>query len=566
MNQNKTIIYQVFPRLFGNTNAKLMKNGSRESNGVGKFSAFSSKALKKIKELGVTHIWYTGVIEHATQTDYSINGIGRDHSAIVKGKAGSPYAIKDYFDIDPDLADKVENRKTEFDSLVQRTHKEGLKVIIDFVPNHVARQYASDSIPQFLKDLGQNEKTSKAFDINNNFYYFPGKVLSIHFDRQEQVEHIDYNEFPAKATGNDCFNTSPGCNDWYETVKLNYGIDYMNGGKRHFDPIPSTWFVMRDILKFWAGKGVDGFRCDMAEMVPVEFWHWVIPQVKQVANVIFIAEVYNPNEYRNYINHGSFDYLYDKVGLYDTLRDVTCGHAPAKNITSCWQAVDDIRRNMLNFMENHDEQRIASDFFAGNGFWGIPSLIVSAMINTNPFMIYSGQELGERGMDEEGFSGRDGRTTIFDYWSVSSIRNWVNNFKFDGELLTDEQKKLRELYVKILNIAKTEDVISKGVLHDLMYANDMNPRFDNNKVYAFLRKYENEVLLVAVNFDSSEKNTFINIPGNAFTSLGIVDNKVAELEDMLTGEKSVSTLTEYCPYQVTLPPHSGKLLKFKYNK
>ena len=364
--KNKMIIYQVFTRLFGNDKTACTPHGSKTENGCGHFADFTQKALTEIQKLGATHIWYTGVIAHATQTDYTSYGIPSDHPAIVKGKAGSPYAIKDYYDVDPDLAIKPEKRMKEFQNLIYRTHDAGLKVIIDFVPNHVARQYQSANRPEGVKDLGEEDDQTLSFSPQNNFYYIPGHPFQPGFDLQGSAPS-PYEECPAKATGNDNFSPSPGRNDWYETIKLNYGIDYCNGGERHFDPIPSTWFKMRDILLFWAGKGIDGFRCDMAEMVPVEFWAWAIPQVKcHYPSLVFIAEVYNPNEYRNYIYKGGFDYLYDKVGLYDTLRGVVCGYASARQITGCWQNVDDIKDRMLNFLENHDEQRLASDFFAGN--------------------------------------------------------------------------------------------------------------------------------------------------------------------------------------------------------
>lgn len=560
----KIIIYQVFPRWFGNRNATCEKNGSIYENGVGKFSDFTPAALEAIKALGSTHIWYTGVIEHATQTDYSLYGISKDHSAIVKGRAGSPYAIKDYYDVDPDLANDVPNRMQEFDELIERTHAAGLKVIIDFVPNHVARQYASDAKPVYVSDLGQQDNPMKAFDPNNNFYYLPGQYLSLYFKPLEEM--CEYTEFPAKATGNDRFASDPNENDWYETIKLNYGIDYVNGRVCHFDPVPDTWKKMLDILRFWAAKGVDGFRCDMAEMVPVEFWHWVIPQVKDIHDVIFIAEIYNPHEYRNYIHIGGFDFLYDKVGLYDTLRKVICGQAPTHDITGCWQAVEGIQPYMLNFLENHDEQRIASDFFAGDARKGFPGMLVAAAMNSNPVMIYSGQELGERGMDEEGFSGCDGRTTIFDYWSVESLRNWMNDGKFDDEKLTAEQKSLREHYAQLLNIIKSEPVIRYGSFYDLMYANPSTQFFNSRTQYAFLRKYKNEVLLVVANFGPSEQKVRINIPEEAFRALGFGDNKAAMVEDLFTGETGLSTLTEAWPYQVSVPAYGGKLLKFTYEE
>lgn len=558
----KMIIYQVFPRWFGNTNTKPVRNGSLEENGVGKFSDFTPLALSKIKELGTTHIWYTGVIEHATQTDYTAYHIQKDHRAVVKGKAGSPYAIKDYYDIDPDLADHVENRMEEFEALVARTHDAGMKVIIDFVPNHVARQYHSDAQYNFIEELGQNDNTSKAFDPNNNFYYIPGQPLTLPFTNDD--EGLGYSEFPAKATGNDRFDAFPNCNDWYETVKLNYGVDYLNGRSKHFDPIPNTWHKMLDILRFWASKQIDGFRCDMAEMVPVEFWEWAIPLVKKDYPVIFIAEVYNPAEYRNYIFNGHFDYLYDKVGLYDTLRAVICGQAPASNIPACWQSLEGIQSHMLNFLENHDEQRLASDFFAKDPSAGISGLMVSALMNTNPMMIYSGQELGERGMDEEGFSGLDGRTTIFDYWSVSTLRNWKNGGKYDGGKLTEKQKQLRQQYITILNIAQNEPAITQGDFFDLMYTNEKNRFFNNRNQYAFLRKYKNEVILIVANFTHSEQKVWVNIPEDAFRTLGIKDNEAAIQKDLMTGKETISTLTTAWPFKVKLPACSGKVLKFTY--
>ena len=435
--KEKIFIYQVLPRLFGNGNTLNRENGTLAENGVGKLSSFDNKTLTEIKKMGFTHIWYTGLLEHASKTDYSSYGIPKDHPDVVKGNAGSPYAIRDYYDISPDLADMVENRIAEFEQLVERSHKNGLKVIIDFVPNHVARQYHSDVKPTKVKDFGVEDDLSVVFDPDNNFYYLPDQKLELQFPVQQGESA--YEEFPARATGNDCFTNRPTVNDWYETVKLNYGVDYEHGKTNCFTPVPDTWLKMRDILLYWTAKGIDGFRCDMAEMVPVEFWNWVIPKVKTKNKaLLFIAEVYNPSQYHNYVHWGLFDYLYDKVDLYDTLRDVICNHKPTSEITFCWQRLDGLQSKMLNFLENHDEQRIASDFFIGDPFKAVPGMIVAAIMNVNPVMIYFGQELGEKGMDKEGFSGLDGRTTIFDYWSVDSIRNWRNDGAFGNSGLTEE--------------------------------------------------------------------------------------------------------------------------------
>jgi glycosidase len=559
----KLVIYQVFPRIFGNRNKTRRKNGSITENGAGKFSSFTPKVLSEIRKNGFTHLWYTGVVEHATQTDYNTCGIAKDHNAVVKGKAGSPYAIKDYYDVDPDLADRIPERMEEFEALIRRTHEAGMKVIIDFVPNHVARQYRSDAKHVTVQNLGEQDNVFKDFDPNNNFYYLPGQTLVLHFGAEQ--EDFEYSEFPARATGNDCFSPFPGPGDWYETIKLNYGIDYMHGRKRYFDPVPNTWLKMLDILLFWAKKGVDGFRCDMAEMVPVEFWNWAIQKVKAERDVCFIAEVYNPALYREYIRTGHFDYLYDKAGLYDTLRDVICGRKWADKITQCWQAVEDIRPHMLAFLENHDEQRIASSFFAGYAQAGFPGMIVAATLGVNPVMVYSGQELGEPGMDDEGFSGCDGRTTIFDYWSLDSLTNWLNDESFDGRLLAEEQKTLYRSYAQLLHIAGNEQVIRQGAFFDLMYANTHNLFFNKQYIYAFLRKYRDDVVLAVVNFEHTTQTVRIHIPPEAFTTLHFRDNQPAVLTDLFTGKQTVGTLTAACPFEISIPAHSGKLLRFGYD-
>lgn len=560
---NKIVIYQIFTRLFGNEEVRNEYNGTIEQNGCGKMDDITNQALHDIKKLGATHVWYTGVIAHASQTDYSAYGMPANHPSVVKGKAGSPYAIRDYYDIDPDLAVDVEKRMEEFEKLVKRTHDNGLKVIIDFVPNHVARQYHSIAKPLGVHDLGADDDNTKAFSPDNNFYYVPGTQLGGEVDLNDPVQGM-YIEKPAKATGNNRFDAWPNKNDWYETVKLNYGVDYMNNTGNHFDPVPDTWKKMRDILLFWSSKGIDGFRCDMAEMVPCEFWGWVIPQIKQKhAKLTFIAEVYNPNEYRNYIHNGHFDYLYDKVGLYDTLRALTCGYASATAITGCWQSVNDIQSHMLNFLENHDEQRIASEFFAGDARKALPALIVSACMNTNPMMIYFGQELGESGMDSEGFSGRDGRTTIFDYWSVDSIRRWSNHGRYNLHLLNDQEKELRHFYQTVLTLCNKEKAISKGEFFDLMYVNSDGWMMNPHRQYVFMRKCDDELLLIITNFDSIPVNVSVNIPQHAFDFWGMRQYHEIKSRDLLTGKSEKIAFCADKPVVTDVPAYGGKILKIK---
>lgn len=519
---DKVIIYQVFTRLFGNRNTTRKECGTIAENGSGKFNDFDSKTLKTIKKLGVSHIWYTGVIRHATQTNYSQYGIPSQSATVVKGKAGSPYAICDYYDVDPDLAVNVEKRMDEFDKLVVRTHKAGLKVMIDFVPNHVAREYKSICKPEGIEDLGANDDKSQGFCPQNNFYYCPGCHFEPSFDKG------DYDEYPARATGNDHFDNHPGINDWYETVKLNYGVDYWTRFG-HFSPVPDTWDKMVEILLFWASKGIDGFRCDMAEMVPAAFWDYATAKVKtQYPHIVFMGEVYNPSEYRNYINSG-FDWMYDKVGMYDAMRAVICGQAPAHILTGAWQSVDDIKEHMVYFLENHDEQRIASDFFAGSALKGLPGMVASVLMKSSPFMLYAAEEYGEKGMDKEGFSGKDGRTTIFDYWSVDTL------CRAEADALNEEERLVFAVHEKTLQIARKEKAVD-GDFYDLMYVNPSSENFNNEKQFAFLRKKDNELLIVVVNFDDRDVNIQVRIPSHAFEYLAIPEKKY-KAKDLLSGDK-----------------------------
>ena len=546
----KSLIYQVFTRLYGNRNTTRKPAGTIAENGCGKFADFSATELGHIAALGVTHVWYTGVIRHATQTVYSEYGIPRQHPAVVKGRAGSPYAITDYYDVDPDLAVDVPRRMQEFEELVARTHAAGLKVIIDFVPNHVARQYHSICKPDRVKDLGENDNTDHGFNPQNNFYYCPGQRFAPSFDLYHG-ETEPYIEEPAKATGNDHFDNAPGQNDWYETVKLNYGVDYYAGRIGYFNPIPDTWKKMLDILLFWASKQIDGFRCDMAEMVPAEFWAYATQAVKEkYPDIVFIGEVYNPNEYRHYLASG-FDWLYDKVGMYDTMRTVINGSQSAHAISWAWQQTDDIRDHMLYFRENHDEQRIASDFFAADAHKGIPAFVASVLMQQNPFMLYAGQEYGERGMDSEGFSGNDGRTTIFDYWSIDTLCRAAK------KQLTDDEKAIFHIYKKTLQMARREDAVINGVFFDLMYVNQHLSR-----QYVFLRRAGSDLLLVAVNFDGNDADISVNIPTHAFDYLQLKERK-GVAHDLLSSEKMSLQLKSDSAVNMNIGAYGARVWKMK---
>lgn len=556
----KTVIYQLLPRLFTNYCETPVFNGTIMQNGSGKLNYINTTILKEIKQLGATHVWYTGVIEHAHNADYTSFGIRRDNRHIVKGHAGSPYAITDYYDIDPDIAVDVDKRIDEFCDLVDRTHKAGLKVIIDFVPNHVGREYHSDAKPAGIEDLGESDNKDCFFSPTNNFYYITRQKFSpvdVNLGEGDDA----YDEFPAKASGNDCFNAFPGKFDWYDTVKLNYGIDPWNGS-HHFSPIPPTWMKMLNILNYWAAKGVDGFRCDMAHMVPLEFWNWAISNVKEkYPHIIFIAEIYDVSLYRPFIDYGRFDFLYDKVNLYDTLHDIQCGNVSAANITSCWQTVEGIAPHMLNFLENHDEVRFASPQYAGDAGKVTPSLVVSALFNTGAMMIYAGQELGEDAKGAVGYSGDDGRTSIFDYTVIPSLRKWLNNGKCNG-LMPESVINLRELYRRVLNICNSEKAVSEGSFFDLMYVNYENPGFNPHCQYAFMRHHDDTTLIIVANFSAAPAEVDINIPALALEMMDITPGEYAAT-DLLSQRQEKITLDDSRPLHTSIDGYGAVVWKIK---
>lgn len=567
---DKIVVYQIYTRLFGNLNTTNKFYGNRDENGVGKFNDITDKALTSLKKFGISHVWFTGVIEHATMTDYSAFGIPKDNPYVVKGIAGSPYAIKDYYDVNPDLAVDVPNRMKEFEALVERSHRADLKVIIDCVPNHVARQYHSDVKPKGVKDFGEEDNKNVSFDPQNNFYYLPNQAFQVpdNVPIPPGVEAFPYAENPAKATGNDVFAAKPSINDWFETVKLNYGVDYLNGRQKHFSPIPSTWLKMRDILLYWAQKGVDGFRCDMAEMVPFEFWGWVIPEVKKVyPNQLFIAEIYNPTEYHNYLFNGKFDYLYDKVGLYDSLRRLMEGHGHAGDITRVWQnESENFSNRMLRFLENHDEQRIASNYFAKNPFYAIPAMVVSATLHTGPLMLYFGQEIGVTPTVAEGFSGEDGRTTMFDYWGVPEYQAWVNGGKFDGGKLSPQQKTLRKFYQDLLKLTNTSDAIRNGAFYDLQYANGQTEGYNNAKMYTYLRHTDKQKLLIVCNFDLQKgTQATIQVPAHAWETMGLSATGKYTLKEIFMHPETLSVEAQN-GVSVELEPNSVRIFEIKKAK
>jgi len=558
--KNKLVVYQVFTRLFGNTNTTNKPWGTIEENGVGKFNDFTKRALQGIKNLGVTHIWYTGIPHHDVITDYTKYGISSDDPDVVKGRAGSPYAVKDYYNVNPDLAENVEQRLEEFQALIKRTHEADLKVIIDIVPNHVARNYHSISKPEGIRDFGEDDDTSVAYHVNNNFYYNPNEVFKVPVwedgysplgNEKHPFEDDYFLEKPAKWTGNGSRLSQPDRYDWYETVKVNYGMspegkkdfDELPEGfdnenyEKHFDfwqdkTVPNSWIKFRDIALYWLEMGVDGFRYDMAEMVPVEFWSFMNSSIKvKNSDTFLLAEVYNPALYRDYIEKGKMDYLYDKVQLYDTIKSVMQGRGKTDHIPPIFDDLKDIEHHMLHFLENHDERRLASPGFVGNAKKGMPAMVVSATSTTAPTMIYFGQEVGEDGSENAGF-GSSTRTSIFDYVGVPAHQRWVNKKQFDGGQLTKEEKDLRDFYKRLLNFTINSSALAGGY-QDIHLYNREHTEDYSDKVLSFVRWSDDEKLIIVSNFDDDNASGFeLKIPNSVIESWKLGD-ATFEIEDQL---------------------------------
>ena len=556
----KAVIYQVFTRLFGNTNTTNKPWGTTEENGVGKFNDFSDKALQEIKDLGVTHIWYTGILHHDVITDYTEFGISNDDPDVVKGRAGSPYAVKDYYNVNPDLAINPENRLEEFKSLLERSHKVGLKVLIDIVPNHVARNYQSLTKPEGIEDFGATDDKTVVYDLNNNFYYVPTEAFQVPVwengyeplgGEKNELSDGKFDENPAKWTGNGSRLAQPNVNDWYETVKVNYGVrpdgtkdfDELPEGyenedyKKHFEfwsdkDIPSSWVKFRDIALYWTEMGVDGFRYDMSEMVPVEFWSYMNSSIKMKNKEAFLlGEIYTPSVYRDYINKGKIDYLYDKVALYDTIKHVMQGHGLTDNLPQIQKDLEDIEHNMIHFLENHDEQRIASPDFAGSAEKGKPAMVVSTTISSSPTLVYFGQEVGEPGNENAGF-GSPTRTSIFDYIGVPHHQRWMNNHKFDGGQSTSEEKDLRDFYQRLLNFTINSNALM-GAYEEIHSYNRENTENYNHRVFSYTRWSDDEKLIIISNFDRNESYEFdLKLPTAVIEAWGLKEG-VYQLTDQI---------------------------------
>jgi glycosidase len=588
-------IYQLFVRLFGNCNETRQPNGTLAVNGVGKFGDINDRALSSLRSLGFSHLWLTGVLQQATGTDYSAIGQPADDPDLLKGIAGSPYAIKDYFDVCPDYAHEPKERLAEFNALLYRIHGHGLKALIDFVPNHVARCYHSDVKPDL--NFGAGDDRSSFFDPRNNFFYLqpdehgpplrlPTWENGVALSPTCKLEgircdgHFSGEMDHGRVTGNDVASWTPGINDWYETVKLNYGFNFADGSKKTraypnaANPqaaIPDTWTKMDQVIAYWQAMGVDGFRCDMSHMEPPEFWKWLISRARQrVPDVFFIGEAYDGDPAKvpgsdpiiSQLHGGKSNVMFDLLDAgfnavyddpsYKALKNIYDGPGWANDLDGA-RSDDFIFENSVRYAENHDEVRLASKNNWGNiGMAAGPA--VSAVlfgVGRGAVMLYSGQEVGEPAQGGEGFGGDDGRSSIFDYWSMPEFLKWTNEYKYDGARLSPGQKTLQEGYGRLL-VLVSEPAFRDGNFFALNPGNNRNPNFGQTGgepagghwLYAFLRvdPISWQRFLVAVNL-----NPRAELKGNRvmFSPEAIRFLDLAPNDSRIHGRERLSGKTEF---------------------
>jgi glycosidase len=564
----KPVIYQLVVRYFGNTNTTNRPNGTRAVNGCGRFADITAGALASLKAFGATHLWLTGCLRQATLTDYSALGMPPDEPDVVKGIAGSLYAVRDYFDVCPDYATNPATRMAEFEALVQRIHQAGMKVLIDFVPNHVARGYHSVVHPQL--DFGLGDDQTAFFARDNHFFYLPGTHLTLRHPSGWAPPGVVFTgKFPPedgspghtpKVTGDNCASATPGEGNWYETVKLNYGFNFQNGVK-DFTPRPRTWDLVDQILAYWQGKGVDGFRCDMAYYVPLEAWAYLIAKARSASrdpDCLFLAEAY-PGGGSDIPVHDLDDLIaagftaFYHSDAYNALKRIYQGKGPQDGYDATITPLSPRQRDSrLGYLENHDERRIASAVEPGKGQggsgFGSPEAgyqlaPLQLLFGRGPVLIFNGQEVGEPGAGAEGFSSDDGKTTAFDYWCMPELAKWVNGHAFDGGGLSPAQKGLRNYYAALLALCQDPAVRGDGYWGLKYFNRSSQFRACPDDLYTFARFQggSGRLLVVAANFrPNGDVTGHVGAPQALAAAAGLAANVTVRLILDRTGAVNVT--------------------------
>ncbi len=500
---SNVVIYELPVRTY-------LAKGAHEEN-TGKLSYLTIEVLKEIKELGVDYIWIAGILENANPKIVDPD--------VVKGDAGSFYAIYDNWDISSQVGNL-----DEFDALIERAHSIGLRVLIDFIPNHTARVHKTDVVCKEEIDFGKGENPNENFSLDNNFYYLGSNSTFVppktslpgvdgFFDMDIFMPGIQF-ESPARVTGNNVLSALPQYHDWYETVKLNYGLNLFSDGKP-FIGASKTWKQMLDVAIYWLNKGVDGFRVDVTHGVAVEFWYYFINEVRKVQpNAFFVAEAFeeDPIKSTGFSLEKLFDAGFDSVlngPMYWNLRrqallsqnmnSSTYYHSPGSR-----KSILDNGYSFTHYMGNHDEVRLASSFFAPSlesrvdrAWLGLAYSIYAALLPGN-FLIHGGDEFQEEASLPGVFGGYDGRTSIFDFVYQPQTRTWLYEERPHWMI------NFREMYRRLFSLKKRipfniKHSTSNPTFIDLMKINDS--KNISKWVSAYVRFFNNERYLVVMNAD-----------------------------------------------------------------
>ena len=400
-----------------------------------------------------------------------------------------------------------------------------------------------------------------------------------------------------RATGNNVASWKPHLNDWYETVKLNYGFDFTDPSAQTREypnaatpgkPVPDTWKKMDQVIAHWQTIGIDCFRCDMSHMEPPEFWNWLIHRARErQADTVFIGEAYDNDPAKvpgsdpvlSQLNHGRGNVMFDLLdagfnAVYDdptyrAIKKIYEGPGWANDIDTVGHDAF-IFDNSLHYAENHDEVRLAAPTqWAGIGMK--VGRAVSAILfglSRGPLLLYNGQEVGEPAAGAEGFGGDDARTSIFDYWSMPELVRWVNDHKYDGSRLSAEQKALRAFYSQLVNVT-AEPAFRDGAFYPLNPENRDNPNFGRigdetvggHWCYAFLRfdRAARQRFLVLVNLhpESTLHDVRVVISPAGAEFLGLTEDEPHLcFTDRLASERPLSsgcTLQEISSVGVQIP-------------
>jgi len=363
-------------------NAVIYEVNIRQYTPEGTFRAFESH-LPRLKELGIDVLWLMPV-----------NPIGVKNR---KGVLGSYYSVKDYMSINPEFG-----TMDDFKHLVDQVHQQGMKIIIDWVPNHSS------------------------------------------WDNPLTVSHPEF--YLHDSLGG---FVSPF--DWTDVIRF----DYSNPGLRKY---------MTDAMKWWYTQtGIDGFRCDVAHMVPVDFWNDLRASLDSIRPVFLVAEADQP-----FLHEKAFDVTYDWK-FHHIMNSIASGKMDATMVKKHFAWVDSVYPGdsyLMQFTSNHDENSWNGTEYERMGDGALCFAVLAATIPDIP-LVYTGQE-----------AGLNKRLKFFEKDTI----NWGNY-------------SLTSFYQKLIGLKKRNNALRNGDGGRPVFLSTGR----DSAVVAFVRKGDDDKILVLCN-------------------------------------------------------------------